>query len=501
MGIKAELQETTRQLAASQTDRLALTRASTALLEMNTRLASQNKRLEEIQELIVDDILSLRRAQEEYVGNDYRDYESAVAAIAEKYNGEAAWGCLQTGTCVDLRAAFILGDGIRIIHTTEKKSEAQAELDFAKDFLEYNDLDGELAQEMAKETEIEGKVLVRLAWDNKESYRGRPGMPSARFVSWSTKHYTVEADPQDYLVYRKVTWPAQADSPAGSISEPDFVYAKFGGRINDPNKAQPKVMKCLTQIDRLDRALRDLREIMHLYASPTPSFKCDTPQQAANLMAFLEHKNWRIGKAIAHVGEFTMVSPAAEGIAMLVSEIELNTKMISGTTGIPIHYLGLLDLLKNRATGDNTRELVMAATTKERTIWTAVFQELLEKAMAIYNAQSGQAQKSTKLDASKIKVEIPLISQDHWKNLELVLIPAAIGGIISKEFVAEQIPGVDIDLEAKRRDAQAEKDAEAAEQQLTRIRASQGAAGQAANRAAGPAASSGRQTDAQGRTQ
>ena len=496
MGTKAELQEMTARLAEAQTARQAVEQTVALFKQQNERL---EKRAKEVQELIVDDILSIKQRQDTYVGNDYRDYPSAVQAIAEKYNGEADWGCLQTGTVVDLRAAFILGDGIKIVHTTPEKSQAQAELDFCKDFLEYNSLDGEMAQEMAKEAEIEGKVLVKLFWD-KKAYRGRPGMPSARFICWSDRKYTVKADPNDYLLYNEVTWPAGTTWPAGGAKEPEFVYAKFGGRINDPNKAQPKVMKCLTQIDRLDKALRDLREIDHLYASPTPSFKCETPQQAANLMAFLKDKNWRIGKAIAHVGEFTMVGPSGEGIAILIQEIELNTKMISGTTGIPIHFLGLLDLLKNRATGDNTRELVMAATTKERTIWTKVFQELIEKAMDMYNAQTGQAQKSTKLDASKIKVEIPLISQDHWKNLELVLIPAAVGGIISKEFVAEQIPGVDLDLEAKRREKAAKKEAEEAAAELVRIRASQGAAGQAANRAA-PGATSGRQTDAQGRAQ
>lgn len=496
MARKATLQEMATRIAEAQNARMAVEQARAIVEQQNARLEGDVKRMREVQELLVDDILSLKAKAETYVGNDYRDYATAVEAIAEKYNGESDWGCLQTGTCVDLRAAFILGDGIKVIHTTDEKAQAQRELDFAKDFIEYNDLDGELAQEMAKETEIEGKVLIKLFWDAKP-YRGRPGMPSARWVSWSSKKYTVEADPNDYLVYRKVAWPAQGTAPAGGALEPEFVYAKFGGRMNDPNKAQPKVMKCLTQIDRLDKALRDLREIDHLYASPTPSFKCDTPQQAANLMGFLKDKNWRIGKAIAHVGEFSMVGIPAEGIASLISEIELNTKMISGTTGIPIHYLGLLDLLKNRATGDNTRELVMAATTKERTIWTAVFQELLEKAMAMYDAQT----KKTAMDPAKVKIEIPLISQDHWKNLELVLIPAAIGGIISKEFVAEQIPGVDLDLEAKRREKAAEKEQEEAAGELERIRASQGAAGQAANRAAAPGPTSGRQTDAIGRAQ
>jgi hypothetical protein len=144
--------------------------------------------------------------------------------------------------------------------------------------------------------------------------------------------------------------------------------------------------------------------------------------------------------------------------------------MISGTTGIPIHYLGLLDLLKNRATGDNTRELVMAATTREREIWIGAFEELLEKAMMFYNLKTGGAQKSTKLDPAKIGVEIPLISQDHWTNLQNVLIPAALGGIISKEFVAGQIPGVDVEKETELREAAEEKELEQAKLDMERFK-------------------------------
>ena len=176
--------------------------------------------------------------------------------------------------------------------------------------------------------------------------------------------------------------------------------------------------------------------------------------------------NWKIGKAIVHVGEFNMVGPAVEGVQNLVSEIELNTKMISGTTGVPIHYLGLLDLLKNRATGDNSREMVMAATSRERSVWIGIYEELLAKAMRMWNAK---AQKSP-LDPAKIGVEIPLISEQHWANLQNVLIPAATAGIVSKEFVASQIPGVDTEEEAERREESENAELEQAKADLVRLR-------------------------------
>ena len=113
----------------------------------------------------------------------------------------------------------------------------------------------------------------------------------------------------------------------------------------------------------------------------------------------------------------------------------------------------------------------MAATTRERAIWQAAFQELIEKAMEFYNVKTGEAQKSTKLDATRVKVEIPLISQDHWANLEKVLIPAALGNIVSREFVAGQIPGVDLEDEAKKREEAEEKELEQAKLDVERIKA------------------------------
>ena len=92
--------------------------------------------------------------------------------------------------------------------------------------------------------------------------------------------------------------------------------------------------------------------------------------------------------------------------------------MISGTTSIPIHYLGLLDLLKNRATGDNTRELIMAGTVRERMIWVGVFEELVEKAMGMYNSKTGLAQKTAQTRPEEDQVKIPVVSEDQWTHSE-----------------------------------------------------------------------------------
>jgi hypothetical protein len=440
------------------------------LRDKTADLTGQVTKYRETQELLVKDILTLQEVSNAYVGNDYQIYENAVYAISEKYCGRADWGALQTRSIIDLRSAFILGEGLRVSHTTETRAEAERELQFAADFMSFNDLDGELDQEMAKEAEIEGKIAIRI-WLDEEPYHDWPGMVSARFRSWLSSKYVVEADPNDYLWYKKLSWNATSTVPAGSYDEAKFVYAKFGGRINMPNEAQPKIAACLTQIDRLDRALRDLREIDHLFASPTPYFKVLSVAEGTAVEAYIERTNWKIGKALVTSSDYSIVSAPITGAETLIAEIELCVKMISGATGIPIHYLGLLDLLRNRATGENVRELIMSSTTRERQTWIGVYEELLTKAMQMWNGTYA-AQKSPRaqLDPTRIKVDILQVTQEHWDHIQNVLIPAVTANIISKEHVAGQIPGVDQEKEAELRADQEAKDAEQAKAEMDALK-------------------------------
>lgn len=451
-------------------------RKQTSLLE------KQVIQYKKVQELLVKDILTLQEVEATYVGNDYRDYTAAVAAISDKYNCRADWGCLHTGIVIDLRAAFILGEGVQVVHNVETRAEAERELQWAEDFFSWNDLDAEMSQEMAKEAEIEGKVAIKMMLDKKTygldpgGKEPWPGMVSARFIPWSSRKYTITANKDDYLHYEKMSWSAGADYAAGELQEKDFVYKKFGGRINNPNEAQPKIMRCLTQIDRLDRALRDLRQINNLYAAPTPDFEIpsDAPsadKQVDSLLAKLKDVNWKIGKMFVHTGTFSMKGVDPAGVDNLIREIELLLKMISGTTGIPIHFLGLLDLLKNRATGDNTRELVMAATARERKIWKGAYEELITKSMIMFNVAIYPQMSEGLLDPTKIKVEIPMITQEHWDRIERVLIPAAVAGIISKEHTASQIPGVNMEAEAEKKKKRDEEEAARAKEEMEALKA------------------------------
>lgn len=412
------------------------------------------------QMLLIDDVLTARvRDDNRYRGNEYNSYREAIAAIVDKYNAVADWGVIQTGNIIDLRSAFIIGQGINIIDKTTGEDNADREIAWAEEFLEFNGLDEVTAVQFATEAEIEGKFLGRITLEKVDkSIDENEKMASVRFISWAKRKYKVKTDQEDYTDYQSVSYRAKSSGEykwvKATLKPADFVYIKFGGRIDEPNKTQPKIMKCLTQIDYLDNALRDLREINRLFAAPTPYFKASTKEEADAIMVEIaKNPNFRIKKAISATAEFSFVSPDVSGVENLINEIVTLIKIISGTTGVPIHYLGLLDLLKNRATGENTRELLNAGTTKDRSAWQGGFYEMIKKGMAKYNSvvYKGKGEFAGGLDARKIGVELPVYTQEQWDHIEKVLMPASGMGIISKEFVRDQIPGINSKMEEKRK--------------------------------------------------
>jgi len=426
--------------------------------------------LVQTREAMVTTIADLKKAK--YVGNEYRTYSTAVKAIEDKYVGSAEWGCVLTGSIIDLRAAFTIGQGIKVItaeNTTERK--AKAELEFANDFFEYNKLDQEMPVELAKEAEIEGKIALKIKLEEAKDFKDGKyeKMVSVRFISWLETGYEVKTPKGDYMNYTSLTWQPKDDAKEEILDPKEFVYNKFGGRISKPNQAQPKVMKCLTQIDDVSKALRDWREINHIFAMPIFDIECDDAESVTDANKAMNDYRMNIKRAFIHAkSKLSILGPDMSGIDSLSKEIIDKIKIISGTTGIPVHFLGLLDLLKNRATGESTRELVNAGTEKERVIWKGTYKELIEKAFTMYFEFS----QLTKLDASKLDIEIPVVTEEQWIHIEKVLLPLYLASAISIDYLLSQVPNVDASKELQRlgkaEKDQSEKDALMAERDAAR---------------------------------
>lgn len=428
----------------------------------------------EIQELLAQKISDLEAEADEskYRGNMYRSYAKAVKEIEKKYLATADWGVVMTGNIIDLRSAFIIGNGLKI-RTTVPKKDAKEELKWINDFMAYNKLDREMTQELAKEAEIEGKIAIKLAVEDAKGWRDHKKMISVRYISWLDSRYDIETAENDYLNYKELVWKPGGKKQKGAdekLEASEFVYNKFGGRIVDPNSAQPKIMKCLTQIDDVDKALRDWREINWHFASPIPDVEADDKDSAKDAEEYLKKINWRIKKGFIHAkSKFSYKGPDMAGVESLKEEIITKIKIISGNTAMPIHFLGLLDLLKNRSTGENTREMVIAGTSKERLIWVGTYAEIIEKAMDLFNNKVNP-KKSTQLDSSKLSVNIPVYTAEQWEHLEKVLIPLYLGGAISIEYLLSQIPEMDVDEELERQQQKKEDESESLKAQIESLK-------------------------------
>lgn len=400
-------------------------------------LLDETRQLVKAQALIIDDVTTVQSADSKtYRGNKYRTYSAAVLELARKYEGTADWGVLQTGNIIDVRAAFIIGEGVNVYASGDNKKEATNELEFAKNFIEYNDIDGEMVQEFAKEAEIEGRFLGQLFWDEEAK------MVSVRWRSWTTSKYTVITDPNDYSKFESASW-INLGGTTQTIKEPDFVYSRFAGRVNQPNMPYPKVAKCLGQIEGLDKALRDWEEISRLYAAPIPHIECETAEQAKYMADAIEAvaKNFKIKKLFAHTGKLGYASPDTAGMEYLENLIITLAKMISGTTGCPIGLMGLGDLTtKLGSSSEITADQLTATTSKERETWIGTYSEILSKAMVISNGKSGK----TRLDPSRIEVNIPLITNETWKRIADVWLPLRLSNSLSLKTFLSKIPRVDV---------------------------------------------------------
>jgi hypothetical protein len=274
-----------------------------------------------------------------------------------------------------------------------------------------------------------------------------------RFISYLDKRYVVEANPKDYLDYQKLTWKQTGKYKAETLEAKEFVYKKFGGRIMNPNEAAPKVMKCLTQIDNLDKAERDWREINHIFAGPILYGQCEDSGEVKDLLAAMADKNFKIKRILAGTADLRFLTLDIKGVDSLEREIVSLVKLISGTTGIPVHFFGFVDLMSNRSTAENLMEMINAATTKERQTWIGVYEEVIRKAMVMWNEKVNQGMsEGVKLDPDKIKVDIPIITKEHWDRIEKIYLPASIAGKISDETFLTQIPGLDVKAELKHKE-------------------------------------------------
>jgi hypothetical protein len=154
----------------------------------------------------------------------------------------------------------------------------------------------------------------------------------------------------------------------------------------------------------------------------------------------------------------------------LQKEITTNIQLISGNTGVPVHFLGFPELMSNRSTADTLFDMVAASTHRERRIWMSFYTELFDRAIALANAgfQAG-------LRPGLVEAQIPEVSSKTMFELKDNWLPLFESGVLSLETLLAKIPDLDDPRAELQRIQQAAGEAAANALEVMRARAVGGA--------------------------
>jgi len=376
--------------------------------------------------------------------NSYSTYESQVRATYEKYNAFTDFGSQQTRAVVDVRSAFISGEGLSVSCKNEATSK------WIEDFLDKQKLNGSVFVSAVKSSEIVGQVLFSLdyvkASDTEEDCirvrRLKYSHESPFRVKYADKMFSDEIE--EVQVKRDGRW--------APIGIDNYIYARTGG--DDSNLYMPttRVGAVLTDIDNYDRALKDIRRNNFIYARVTPTFEVASEAEAKNLKLWLQKIQWKVGTAFIGKAKFSYQSPGTSAYQNLESEMTATIKTISATTGVPVHWLGFVDLMSNRATATSLYESVKNATVSERTVWQETMYDLITKAQELYIDSGG----NLTLDKD-FEVKLPLINYGDFAERVNGLSKAYSDDAISIDDYRNELPNIDPLKTAKAVEAEKEE--------------------------------------------
>lgn len=382
-----------------------------------------------ISDVILESLLTGTALNDTGTENVYTTYSAQTIALYKKYNGRDTLGNWQTRAVIDTRTAFIAGEGISVICKDENTSK------FVDSFMDFNRLYGSRFINYVKQGEMEGRELIYIRPDKKNEqvkvYRHLSNYCGGQ--EYEIK-YADKNDPDsiiDILIKTK-------DGQKESLKE-EYIYIVTGG--DGANRYEPTTRAGLVlhEIESFDRAKNAMRKNNHLFGKITPVFNSENPQDVAQFRAMAKSKSWKIGDVVAAMkGNFRLEVPSVGAMENLKAEQVACSKAIAATTGIPVHWLGHVDLMSNRATAETLYETINNATILERSIWQEKIYDLIIKAQ-ILAIDNGFLKGTVNRD---FEVKIPLISFSKLLDTVRALSLAYSDDAISIKTYRNMLPGV-----------------------------------------------------------
>jgi len=384
--------------------------------------------------VLLESLLTGHRVGDSVPGtsNAYKTYESQVRETYRKYNAWSDFGGPQVRAVVDIRSAFISGEGFSVSAENDQTAK------WIENFLDKNNYNGDSFLRAVQGTELAGQSILILKAEEEED-TGDVCVKIRRIPYALERPYrAIYTDPFIKDELEGVQFKLDGIWTKATLG--NFVYIRTGGDDYDSRGPTTRVGIVLTDVENYDRALRDMRRNNHIMARITPVWETTSGQETKSIKAWVNQQKWRIGQAFIGTAKFKYETPKTGAHENLQTELVVEIKTISSVSGVPVHWLGYTDLMSNRSTADSLYEMIKHATVSERTAWSRAMYELIIKAQEMYINAGG-----TELPAldKKIQVTLPLIDFSQFKERVQALSMAYADEAISIDTYRGQLPGVD----------------------------------------------------------
>lgn len=395
--------------------------------ELTFRSRKRVREMDNSIQYVGDLILQVEALQGTSTFNRYVTREAQVDETIRKYRGQATKGNILVRNILNTRRAFTTGRGLNVLW------KGSSEKAFVAEFFKKNRINLGYLRQLGLERSFEGQVLLML---NPHA----DGIPRVRFVSWYDTRYEIAANPLDYGQILYARWLGQGrgvNLDPGRIS-----YMKFDTRLNSFT-GTPLMAGCLGLVEEMDDALVLLRRVNTAAANPTPYFQFDQEDDAGVFRDYLASSSWAMGTALAGSGTATMLQIGYGPYTALIEQITTTAQIIAGHTSVPPHYFGFAKEVANRSVADDMSNVFVAISETETSEWGNGFTDLVGRAMAMHNAQTG----STLSYDGEIQIEV--ISREEFGRVASVWLPMWLAGGITTETFLSKVPGVDEATEAE----------------------------------------------------
>lgn len=386
-------------------------------------------------------------------GNElYTTYETQVNAIYNLYENRSQFGCGETRMVIDWRATQIAGNGVNF------SSEDPATNEFLTRWSRENKLTGLRAWEFARTGEMEGKSLL---YNEKRTVRGKKKI-LVKHLPWYRWQYRVYGSDDDGEEIDRIEF-QDAKKQLVKLTEGQFVYARLGGVSSNRdgyvlNNTTPPVAYSLYHLVNLGRCLADLRDNNHLFYKPALALEAKDSLSAQSLRSLLFGRKTK-GDLAAELqvndrtfyivdGKMYFVEPSGACVESSIKEATILTQKVSSDQGIPVHFLGMPNLMSNRATADDLHEMVNGTTMRQREAWKDAYTELARQACELDGGN---------YDLDSITVTMPVVMLSDIDRIVRVWLPLYQEGLIDKRSMIEKIPGVDPEIILERLEEQSQE--------------------------------------------